>query len=376
MEKNDELWLMQIKKYDFFGGNRETFFNKESIRSHLVQGCHRNPEPLVTIILMTYKRHDLLKFALDSALNQTGFSDYQILIADNEGEDLNRETDTSRLIKNYKNEKILYYRHEKSVTNKADFAISLAKSKWICILHDDDVLVANHLKAMTDIVNIRSDISFLACEMEKFYDEPKNEEYNQLIIEKEMINTKVECVPSGFASVSGWAGWLGALIDRENYINMGGMPTIPTGVSDFIMVVKYAHIYGMHKYITNTPLYRYRIWRGQASSLGNEQWLKGYISEFYFYKYIATKRYPFTKRFWIQFATYHMLSKIEESQKNYYNLKLQNEEWRNACNIAPQVATNGIKYIIVNKIAIISIGFKIFWANKIRNSNKNSRGIK
>lgn len=84
---------------------------------------------MVTIILTPYKRPRLLKQALESALKQVDFDDYQIIVVDSEGVDINIKTETSELISYYQDEKILYYSHVKSVNFKMDYAARLAEVK-------------------------------------------------------------------------------------------------------------------------------------------------------------------------------------------------------------------------------------------------------
>ncbi len=51
----------RIKNFDFFGEGETEFYDKFSIESVLIQGKHRETAPMVTVILPTYKRPDLLK---------------------------------------------------------------------------------------------------------------------------------------------------------------------------------------------------------------------------------------------------------------------------------------------------------------------------
>ena len=151
----------RIKNFDFFGEGEAEFYNKFTIESVLIQGKHREIAPMVTVILTTYKRPGLLKQSLESALNQVDFDDYQILVVDNEGAAIEVETETAKLLSHYSDEKIIYYRHRESVNFKMDYAARLARSKWICFLHDDDILASNHLISMSKIVKTLCCYAFL-----------------------------------------------------------------------------------------------------------------------------------------------------------------------------------------------------------------------
>lgn len=201
-------------EFDFFGERERDFYRKFSVESILVQGKHRNPPPLVTIILPTYKRPELLKQALESALNQVDFEDYQIIIADNEGTDIRMETETARLVSCYQDEKILYYRHEKTINYKMDYAARLSRSKWICFLHDDDILASNHLYVMSRIVQKHKDIKYLSCTYKYFFDEICTNDFRKMT-EPHRISFQIKKVPKAYTCVGYFAGWLGAFINRE-----------------------------------------------------------------------------------------------------------------------------------------------------------------
>lgn len=68
-------------------------------------------EPLVTILIQTFNRKDLLRKAIESAINQT-YKNIEIFIADNHSED-----GTEGMVIDYcKNEpRIKYHRHEQNI---------------------------------------------------------------------------------------------------------------------------------------------------------------------------------------------------------------------------------------------------------------------
>ena len=122
------------EKFDFYGGNERMFYQKKQYNSVLSYGCLSKKIPLVTIIIPTYKRVGTLKQAINSALNQKNFDDYEILVVDNEGSDIREETETSTYIKELQSDRIIYYRHEKTEDYAMDSACRLARTKWILFL--------------------------------------------------------------------------------------------------------------------------------------------------------------------------------------------------------------------------------------------------
>lgn len=119
--------------------------------------------PTFSIAIPTYKRIDTLKEALDSALNQNiengggqqqNKKSYEILVVENT-DDFYTTSDTQKFLeKHYKN-KITYYKNKENLGLFGNFnrSISLAKGKWVCVLHDDDLLLPNYLNEMSKIIN-------------------------------------------------------------------------------------------------------------------------------------------------------------------------------------------------------------------------------
>lgn len=334
---------MQIKDYDFFKEDKDTFFDGRAVESELVYGGYWEKEPMVTVIITTYKRPELLKLTLESALGQENFTDYQILVVDNEAAPLEQETETSRLMQLYKNnDKVIYYRNKVSANYKMDTAISYARSKWVCFLHDDDLLVKNHLAIMTDIINRYPKISFLGCQLKIFYDEVEDKEYENLV-QPEVGNYSVVHYPRQYLCIGYVPSWLGALIDREKYIAIGGMPKVDTGIGDFIMQGKFTNKWGSYRCESSHGLYCYRQWRGQDSAKGESVWVKGYMSEYYWYKYLNKKFHFFMYKFWDRVAAYWIIMKCVGKQEGYYKTPLNLELMQEYCEWDKDIFENNFK---------------------------------
>lgn len=306
------MTMINIENYDFFAERKSDFYNKFSHNSILCQGKHWETPPLVTILIPTYKRPELLSKALESALNQKGFSDYQIIVVDNEGQSIEEETPTSQIVKKYQDEKIIYYRHDRELsTGKMDAVVRLARSPWIVFLHDDDVLAENHLKILTSIVKKHEEIKFLACEMkyitigDDIIEEGASDSY-KYTIDKYIRDT---------TCLGQWTEWLGALISRKHYIAIGGMPMISTGVGDVIMVAKFLYHFGIYKCHTCQPLYFYRRGEQQLTYLYRNDSESFRVNEYLFYKYVINKYHKLTHKIWERNIAYVMLE-VSESYIN------------------------------------------------------------
>ncbi len=319
----DANFVESLNACDFFAGNSEWFRKKVAgSNSVLVHGAHKNPPPLVSIIITTYKRPEWFKITLESALNQEGFDDYEIIIADNGGESLDIETETSRLVRSYNDAKIVYYRNVPSAYYRMDTAAALSRSKYFCIVHDDDFLSKHHLKLMTGILREHPGISYLACSNCAFT--AKDEAARIAQSREDAAPPHRLLFYSKTSACTGlWLGWQGALINRERYINMGGMSLpIDNGISDFFMVFAYMDRYdGVHYAETKKPLYFYRISTSQASASGASHWFQAFTSEYTLYKYMARRYHPFFAFFWIHIASIIIHDKIRDLERRQLWLK-------------------------------------------------------
>lgn len=153
-----------MKKYTGinYEKHKDCFKDTEHITSTLLYGDLNDiKDPLFTILIPTYSRAALLKNALDSVLNQwhTSFF-WDVIVLDNEAYD-GKPNATERLIRKVDNPRVLYYRNSEHMRPGDNFnrGIYLARGKWVMILHDDDLLIANSLQNMGKIISFLEDIS-------------------------------------------------------------------------------------------------------------------------------------------------------------------------------------------------------------------------
>lgn len=329
----DEKLLQSIREFDFYSGDSKSFHRK--IKNHeavLVQGRHWEKSPEVTILIPTFKRRDLLKQALDSALAQEQVKDYQVIVADNEGIPCNIDTDTSKLIQTYHDDRLIYYRYDRQVAKRLDSIVALARSKWICFLHDDDVLAPNYLVTMLKIVRRHKNISFLACNLMHFTGEISVEYMQQYCTAKERMVSIKKDIRKGYYFYAERANWLGAFINRNHYIQMGGMPDRQVIIGDHIMVGNYNDRYGVYRITSGPILYFRRQFEGQLTAKGAEMWTDCYINEMLFYQYLANKTLLFRKIF-----MYRGMRIIRDNTilfaNGFYDIRISYDEIMKRCGV-------------------------------------------
>lgn len=125
--------------------------------------------PFFSIVVPTRNRAGLLRYALQSALDQT-CDDYEIVVCDNHSDD-----ETPEIVRHFGHDhkKIKYFRTDRvlSMPDNWEFALSKAHGEWITFLCDDDALfpcllgtVAETIsKRETSIISWQRGIYFLDC---------------------------------------------------------------------------------------------------------------------------------------------------------------------------------------------------------------------
>lgn len=331
MNEFSEEKIERIRNYDFFAKCNNPVDFEADIKSHLLWGIYKKAIPKITVIITTYKRPETLRLALKSAINQIGFDDYEILVADNEGVMPGILTDTEKIIREYNCDKVLYYRHEKEMIGRTTRAVKLARTKWFCILHDDDLLVENHLFIMNSIVSSHPEISYLACKSKGIPETLLSEDFRNITkAEKGKYHVSFQDAQVNFFSFR--SSWLGAFIDREKFISNGGMDDVlSSGIGDYIMAAKFSYYYDI--YMIDLPLYCYRIWNGQVSSSGAIQWLNCYISEYYLYRYMASKCNVLARHYLKKMSEYRIINKVIGLSKEPFKIEINLEDFKKKCHI-------------------------------------------
>lgn len=159
---------------------------------------------LLSIYITTYNRAAMLKKMIDSVFAQS-YSDFNLYILDNASTD-----ETSILVKSYRDPRINYIRHENNIggLNNIKFAFKTCASKYIIVLHDDDIVCEDLierelviLKEHPDIVAVSSN-AYIIDENDKIignYKYDKNNEYLMYVnnyFDRYMSNGKTLIFPA------------------------------------------------------------------------------------------------------------------------------------------------------------------------------------
>jgi glycosyltransferase involved in cell wall biosynthesis len=104
--------------------------------------------PHFSIVMPTRNRAHLLRYALQSALDQR-FDDYEIVVVDNGSSD-----DTAKVVQQFGSARVRYVRTGKTLPmhDNWDFALSQARGEWITFLCDDDALCPEALQRVAETI--------------------------------------------------------------------------------------------------------------------------------------------------------------------------------------------------------------------------------
>ncbi len=103
----------------------------------------RNRNPFVSIAIPTYNRaHSYLQSTLESALSQT-YDNFEIIVSDNCSTD-----HTERLVKQYRDNRIRYFKQPENIglKNNFNFCVQQAKGRYFLLLCDDDLIDSDFIE--------------------------------------------------------------------------------------------------------------------------------------------------------------------------------------------------------------------------------------
>ena len=114
----------------------------------------KKKKQIITMFMLTHKRPKFVKLAIDGVLNQS-YSNFYLIILDNNSKD-----ETSMIVHSYSDERVIYIERE-SVPEmpNAQFAFHNYVTKYICVLHDDDILEPLFLEKTLSLMETDESIS-------------------------------------------------------------------------------------------------------------------------------------------------------------------------------------------------------------------------
>jgi glycosyltransferase involved in cell wall biosynthesis len=108
--------------------------------------------PLVSVILITFNREELLKTAIQSVLDQT-YSSFEVVVVNDGG------TDVSQVVKQFDDSRITYINNPENLgpASARNVAIAASSGKYIAYIDDDDAYYPTHLETLVDALESRKE---------------------------------------------------------------------------------------------------------------------------------------------------------------------------------------------------------------------------
>lgn len=130
--------------------------------SGIVYGYQRVNRPTVSVVMLTYKRADIVPQAIESILAQT-YQDFEFIILNDGSLD-----NTDEVIKNYQDKRIRYYKNKenKGIAYSRNRAAALTRGKYIMIMDDDDISLPERMQKQVDFLNNHPKTTIIAGQIE------------------------------------------------------------------------------------------------------------------------------------------------------------------------------------------------------------------
>jgi len=300
---------------DFFTYKNNFKLNK-NIKSKLIYGDTKYDEtPLVSIVIPTYKRPYFLKQAIDSALNQEGFNNYEVIVVDNKAVDIsNKTTKTEQLISSYNSSNLFYYKNEQNLgmTGNWNRCIELARGKWITILHDDDYLTNDYLCKIHKYMD-KADLIAPQKLIYRDKEKGKHKSLNKLKLWKFNKLKKWDFFWSNPISAP-----VGVIFKKNKAIKIGGFNPDNYPSADYIFWFKYCNEFS--GIIINYKLSVYRILVNESL---NRDTIIGFILTDHYWrtKFINKFKSKYISNYFSEKILNIILSYNIQHFQNLYNLK-------------------------------------------------------
>lgn len=251
-KEDTELLYSSVSSKNYYEGidiinTYGNFYKKKEIKSNLIFGNKDKKMPLLTIAIPTYKRPNILKEAIQSALNQIGKCDYDILIVSNN----NNEEEIvyiKNMIREFNSDKIFFYVNEENIGHPSNWnrAIELARTEWVCLLADDDLIKEDFCITIINAIKKNKDYQGFSC----LYDTQFiTSNLGNNIVDVSRVRRKK--IPLYNMSIKDYFGELGipgmvaTVYKRDNFIRLGGFNEEFVTFMDTLFNYQYIKRFGM-----------------------------------------------------------------------------------------------------------------------------------
>ncbi len=284
------------KKFFTVEHPENNFLKYADVESELLFGEEPKSAIFLTIVIITYKRHELLKKAIQSVYNQGKVSyEWEIVLMDNNPE----EEELLPYIESLQDDgirpdSIRYYRNRQNLGHEGNVnrGVELAKGKWVALLHDDDLLAPDYLVLIEQYIKACSrwkyPLAYIRTKHLQFIEEKELPDYgerkkieNSFFIKRELW---VETLLRGFGPT--YVNSCGSLVNREALFKIGGYNEKQNPIGDATLGLMFMK-QGYSIYATEQVLGFYR--QGENLSVKKETVLSFLEADFYLREYLYAR---------------------------------------------------------------------------------------
>ena len=259
---------------------RDGFSAIRNIECLLVHDGGMKVEPRISIMIPTYNRPELLKEAIDSALNQKTDVPFEVVVVDNGTEQI-VSNKLDELVSSYRESNLRLFRNSSNIGMFGNWnrCITLARGCYITILNDDDILHSDYLECIKWEISQGGRSAILV----KFSTFGRLAEHTSPLLSaiKESILRLRQYILGTKKITLGdilyrypAAGSLGILFKKDDAIAIGGFMDVDWPISDYVFMCKYWNAHGL-KMVTKT-LAKYR-WDVNVGT--KQETILGYVSK-------------------------------------------------------------------------------------------------
>jgi len=241
------------------------------IDSIVVSDNRSDDVPFITVIIPTFKRVELLSQTLDSLVAQNNKS-FEVVIVDN---DSDNSVGLDQLVDAYNNRlSIALFRNLSNLGmfGNWDRGMLLARTKWVTILHDDDLFAPSFINDTQYLIEKFHKIQLLLFRSAIFYGdqnplrngslhEIKNNDKLIKRIRKTFLKNKLyRLTLVDYFFKNEHMGTLGAVFKRDNALAINGFIDNYGYASDYAFFIEYCKSFGeVYLYNNYATLYRYSV---------------------------------------------------------------------------------------------------------------------
>ncbi len=242
---NEEI-ANKISSWDSFP-IKNSFTSFADVSTYCIVDHIPDLKPLVSILIPTFRRPELLRESISSALNQVTDLIYEVVVVDNEAYDPVFHRKVEGVVNAFGRVNMRYFRNEKNIGMFANWnrCIELARGNWITILNDDDLLSPDFLSKVSYSINGNPQKAGVAVNYQIITGSCKHTTGNILLKGFKILDEiffwgrRRHLNLTGFLLRPPIHGTLGVLLRKDVYLEIGGFNPDYYPIADLLL---WAHL--------------------------------------------------------------------------------------------------------------------------------------